>query len=109
MSISLAMYLGITALWVMLLLPAERALLYLTRRRLDLRAGRRAIRSVVFVVGVAAFCYAFYEPLYRSGKQWWFISFFVVAGLWKLLVDVLIVGVPDRTDSSKPSQTRRSG
>lgn len=109
MSNSLAMYLAITVLWLVVLVPAERALLNFTRRRLELRASRRVIRSVVFVAGVAAFCYAFYEPLNRSGKQWWYISFFVVAGLWKLLADVLIVGVPDRTDSSKPSQTGRSG
>jgi hypothetical protein len=99
----------VTVLWVVLLLPAERALLNLTRRRLDLRFGRRAIRSFVFAAGVAAFSYAFYEPLSRSGRHWWLISLFVVAGLWKLLLDVLIVGVPDRTDSSKPSRTGRSG
>ena len=93
------MYLVVTVLWVALLLPAERALLSVTRRRLDLRFSRRVVRSVVFVAGVAAFVYAFYGPLYRSGRHWWYISFFVAAGLWKLLLDVLIVGVPDRTDS----------
>jgi hypothetical protein len=109
MSSSLVVYLVVTVLWVALLLPAERALLNLTRRHLDLRWSRRVIRSVAFFAGVAAFIYVFYEPLYRCGKQWWFISFFVVASLWKLLLDVLIVGVPDRSDSSKPSQTERSG
>jgi hypothetical protein len=99
---------GLVVLWLVVLLPAEAALLKLTRRRLDLRSSRRVIRSLVFLAGVAAFVYAFYEPLYRSGRQWWIICFFVVSGLWKLLVDVLIVGVPDRTDSSKPSLTGRS-
>jgi cytochrome c oxidase assembly factor CtaG len=88
-------------LLLVLLVQAERALIVRTRRRLD--RSRRALRSFVFLVGVAAWAYASYAPLYLSGRQWWwFASFLVVAGVWKLVVDILIFGVPDRPDSAKP-------
>jgi hypothetical protein len=85
-----------TVLLFVLLVPAERELKKLTRRHLD--RSRRVIRSVVFLAGVAAWAYASYVPLYRFGAEWWFMSFLVVVGLWKLVGDVLIFGVPDRPD-----------
>jgi hypothetical protein len=87
-------------LLLVLLVPAERALLNVTRRRLDRR--RRVPRALLFLVGVASWGYVSYAPLYGSAGRWWFISFLVVAGVWKLVVDVLIFGVPDRADSAKP-------
>lgn len=98
----LVMGLGGIVLLLVLLVQAERALKALTRRHLD--RSRRVTRSVVFLAGAAAWAFASYAPLYRSGRQWWwFASFLIVAGVWKLVVDVLIFGVPDRPDSSKPT------
>lgn len=89
-------------LLLVLLVQAERVLKARTRRHLD--RSRRVIRSVVFLAGAAAWAYASYAPLYRSGRQWWwFASFLVAAGVWKLVVDVLIFGVRDRPDSAKPT------
>lgn len=89
-------------LLLVLLVQAERALKALTRRRLD--RNRRVIRSGVFLAGTAVWAYASYAPLYRSGRQWlWFASFLIVAGVWKLVVDVLIFGVPDLSDPAKPT------
>lgn len=88
-------------LLLVLLVQAERALKALTRRHLD--RSRRVIRAFMFLAGTAAWAYASYAPLYLSGRQWWwFASFLVVAGVWKLVVDILIFGVPDRPDSAKP-------
>ena len=101
MSIDLVFGLLGMVLLLVLLALAERALMNLTRRHLD--RSRRVIRSIVFLAGVAAWAYASYVPLYRFGRQWWFISFLVVTGLWKLVVDVLIFGVPNPPDSAKPT------
>lgn len=91
-----------TVLFLVLLAQAERALKALTRRHLD--RSRRVIRSGVFLAGAGAWAYASYVPLYRFGSEWWwFAGFLVVAGVWKLVVDVLIFGVPDRPDSAKPT------
>lgn len=87
-------------LFLVLLAPTERALLNLTRRHLDRR--RRVIRSIVFLAGMAAWAYLTYQPLYRLSRVWWFVGFLVVAGLWKLVVDVLIFGAPDRPGSAAP-------
>lgn len=83
-----------------LLGPAEGALLRFTRRHLN--RSRRVVRAFLFLAGVAAWGYFSYAPLYRSSRQWWFFSFLIVAGLWKLIVDVLIFGVRDPLDSAKP-------
>jgi hypothetical protein len=90
-------------LLIVLLVPAEHALLNLTHRRLD--RSRRVVRAAVFLAGVCAWAYASYGPLYQLASQWWFISFLVVAGVWKLVVDVLIFGAPDRPASGKPGQS----
>jgi hypothetical protein len=85
-----------SVLLVVLLVLAERELKKMMRRHLD--RSRRFIRSVVYLAGVAAWAYASYAPLHRFGGLWWFMSFLVVSGLWKLVVDVLIFGVPDRPE-----------
>ena len=93
--------LGIAALvlFIALLAPAERALLNVLRRRLD--RSRRVIRSFLFLVGVGAWAYVSYLKMYGTSSEVWFISFLIVAGVWKLIVDVLIFGVSDPTRSSK--------
>src|ERR1700751_1844380 len=58
-----------TVLLLPMLVPAELALLKLTRRRLDLRYGRRAIRSAAFLVGLGAWVYASYGPIYQYGTR----------------------------------------
>lgn len=88
-------------LFIVILAPAERALLNLTRRRLD--RSRRVIRSLLFLVGMGAWAYVSYIKVYRTSSEWWFIGFLIVAGLWKLIVDVLIFGVHDRAHSSGAS------
>ncbi len=94
-------------LLLVLLAPAERALLSLTRRRLD--RSRRVVRSIVFLVGIFAWGYATYVPFYRVAAQWWFIGFLIVAGVWKLVVDVLLFGAPDRPESGKGPGGRLTG
>lgn len=87
---------GIVALvlFIALLAPSEYALLNVTRRRLD--RSRRFIRSIVFLVGIGTWAFFSYVRWYRTSSEWWFIGFLIVAGLWKLTVDVLIFGVSDR-------------
>lgn len=95
--------LGIVALvlFIVILAPAERALLNVTRRRLDRR--RRVVRAMLFLVGMGAWAYVTYIKVYPSSSEWWFFGFLIVAGLWKLTIDVLIFGVPDRARSSGPN------
>jgi hypothetical protein len=92
---------GIVALvlFIVLLAPAEHNLLRVTKRRLDRK--RRVIRAFLFLAGVGAWAYVSYLRMYSSSSGWWFISFLIVAGIWKLIVDVLIFGVSERAHSSK--------
>ena len=87
---------GIVALvlFIVILAPAEHALLNVTRRRLD--RSRRVLRALLFLVGVGAWAYVSYLRIYPSSSAWWFIGFLIVAGLWKLIVDVLIFGISER-------------
>ncbi len=91
---------GIVALvlFIVLLAPAEHALLNVTRRRLDRR--RRVIRSMVFLLGIGIWAYLSYLKWYQTASEWWFIGFLIVAGLWKLIVDVLIFGLSEQTPPS---------
>lgn len=95
---------GIVALvlFIALLAPAEHALLNVTRRRLD--RSRRVIRSIVFLVGIGTWAYLSYLQWYQTASEWWFIGFLVMAGVWKLIVDVLIFGVSDRPPPSRADQ-----
>lgn len=92
---------GIAALvlFIALLAPAEHALLNAMRRRLD--RSRRVIRSMLFLLGVGAWGYVSYLRMYGNSSELWFISFLIVAGVWKLIVDVLIFGFSDPARSSK--------
>jgi hypothetical protein len=92
---------GIVALvlFIALLAPAEHTLLRVTGRRLD--RSRRVVRSFLFLAGVGAWAYVSYLRMYSNSSSLWFISFLIVAGIWKLIVDVLIFGVSERTHSSK--------
>ena len=94
---------GLVGLVLLLVLlgPAERGLLKLTHRHLN--RSRRVIRAFMFLAGVSAWAYSSYVPLYEFSRQWWFISFLIVAGVWKLVVDVLIFGARDAKDSAKPT------
>lgn len=91
---------GIVALvlFIVILAPAEHALLNVTRRRLD--RSRRVPRAFFFLVGVGAWAYVSYLRIYPSSSEWWYIGFLIVAGVWKLIVDVLIFGISDRAHSS---------
>ncbi|HTW75988.1 MAG TPA: hypothetical protein VMD56_13835 [Steroidobacteraceae bacterium] len=97
------LWVGIVGLVLLLaLLPAaEHALKKLTRRHLDRR--RRVIRAFLFLIGVAAWAAVSYEAWFGRSRQGWFISFLIVAGAWKLVVDVLIFGVRDPPDSTTPT------
>jgi len=94
---------GVVGLVLLLVLlgPAEHGLLKLMDRHLN--RSRRVIRAFLFLAGVAAWAYLSYVPLYQFNRQWWFISFLIVAGVWKLVVDVLIFGVQNAKDSVKPT------
>ena len=81
-------------LFIALLSQAERALLQVMQRRLD--RSRRVIRALLFLVGILAWGYGSSLLWYRSASGWWFVIFLVVAGAWKLIIDVLVFGVPDR-------------
>lgn len=93
---------GLVGLLLLLVLlgPAERLLLKLTHRHLN--RSLRVIRAFAFLAGVATWGYLSYAPLYELSRQWWFFSFLIVAGAWKLVVDVLIFGARDAKDSAKP-------
>ena len=94
MSKSLLIAIGALVLLLAGLGPAERALMRWTGRRLD--RSRRVLRAFVFLFGIAAWGYGSYLRLYPISSNAWFFIFLLVAGLWKLIVDVLIFGVPDR-------------
>jgi hypothetical protein len=94
MSVTLVINVIALILLLVLLAAAERALIKLTRRHLD--RSRRVIRAIVFLLGIGGWGWISYFRLFPAGGEWWFVSFLVVAGVWKLLVDVLIFGVPER-------------
>lgn len=81
-------------LLLVLLAAAEHALLTLTRRQLD--RSRRVIRAIAFLLGMGAWGLISYFFIFTAGGEWWFISFLAAAGIWKLVVDVLIFGTPER-------------